>query len=66
MESLSGKMFQNPFTDRLQRKGKSGGARVITLVKFEKERVVLLTVFDKSEEAIIDEKYLKDLLNQAD
>lgn len=30
-------------------KGKSGGARVITLVRIQAERVVLLTVYDKAD-----------------
>ena len=61
---------KNCFKIRLQisskAKGKSGGARVITLVKFENEKVVLLNIYDKSEIATIDDKYLKDLLDQAD
>ncbi len=34
-----------------KRKGKSGGARVITLVRVMQEKVYLLTIYDKSERA---------------
>lgn len=43
-------------------KGKSGGGRVITCVKVEKENVFLLSIFDKSEQATISDKELKELL----
>jgi len=43
-------------------KGKSGGGRVITLVRVEKERVYLLTVYDKSEQEDISEARLKMLI----
>ena len=40
-------------------KGKSGGARVITLVKVSKERVYLAAIYDKNEQADISDKELK-------
>ncbi len=43
-------------------KGKSGGGRVITCVKVKKESVFLLSIFDKSEQATISDKELKELL----
>jgi hypothetical protein len=43
-------------------KGKSGGGRVITCVKVQKESVFLLSIFDKSEQATIADKELKELL----
>ncbi len=46
-------------------KGKSGGARVITLVKVEAERVVLLTIFDKSDRENLLDGELDALLAEA-
>lgn len=44
-------------------KGKSGGARVITLVKVVAEVVVLLAIYDKSELATMTDAELRELLN---
>ncbi len=41
-------------------KGKSGGARVITFVKIIAETVYLLSIYDKSIQADITDKELKD------
>lgn len=43
-------------------RGKSGGARVITCLKIERDTVYLLSVFDKSEQESISDKELKELL----
>jgi hypothetical protein len=43
-------------------KGKSGGARVITLVKIIDELVTLLFIYDKSEQEDISNAELQDLL----
>ncbi len=51
---------------RSKNKGKSGGARLITMVKFDQERLVLLTIYDKSELDTIDEKLLDTLIQLAD
>ena len=42
-----------------KRKGKAGGARVITYVHILKETVFLLTIYDKSDQATISDKELK-------
>ena len=42
-------------------KGKSGGARIITFVKVQKNSVFLLAIYDKSEQANISEKELNSL-----
>ena len=42
-------------------KGKSGGARVITLVKVIKGQVILAAIYDKNEQATITDKELKSL-----
>jgi hypothetical protein len=43
-------------------KGKSGGARVITLVLTKREKVYLMAIYDKSEKENLSEKELKELL----
>ncbi len=43
-------------------KGKSGGARVITLVQIIKAKVYLLSVYDKSEMETISDSELTDLM----
>ena len=44
-------------------KGKSGGARVITLVKIEDDELYLITIYDKSERENISDNELDDLIN---
>ena len=46
-------------------KGKSGGARVITYIAITEETVVLLSIYDKSEQADISDKELLRLLDEA-
>lgn len=43
-------------------KGKSGGSRVITCVKVVDETVILLSIYDKSEQENIEDSKLKNLL----
>jgi len=43
-------------------RGKSGGARVITHIYIENETVFLLAIYDKSEQANISDKELRELL----
>lgn len=45
-------------------KGKSGGARIITHILIEGEMVLLLNIYDKSEQASLSEKELKRLLQK--
>ena len=45
-------------------KGKSGGARIITCVKIERDTVYLLTIFDKSDRESISTAELTELLNE--
>ncbi len=47
-------------------KGKSGGARIITLVKFANEEVFLLSIFDKANKDSISDNELKKLIEQVD
>jgi hypothetical protein len=43
-------------------KGKSGGARLITYVRVVKEKVFLMDIYDKSEQANITDKELEKLI----
>lgn len=47
-----------------KRKGKSGGARVITCVRVTGSTVYLITIFDKSEKDNISDKELKNMIRQ--
>jgi hypothetical protein len=53
-----------PFRLSTEGRGKSGGARVITHYYIEKETVFLLAIYDKSEQANISDKELKELLSE--
>ena len=44
--------------------GKSGGFRVITLLKVEKEKIILLTIYSKSEKENISDDELKAILKE--
>lgn len=46
-------------------RGKSGGARVVTCVVVIDERVVLLSIYDKADQADIGDAFLLQLLNEA-
>lgn len=48
-----------------KQKGKSGGARVITCVKIVDERIIILSVYDKSEADTIKNKDLEGRLKNA-
>ncbi len=47
---------------RSKGKGRSGGALVITCIKVVRKTVILLTVYDKSEQDTISDKELQKLL----
>lgn len=63
-ESLGQSCYKVRLAITSKGKGKSGGARLITFVKIEKEIIFLLTIYDKSEKENIDTDELTDLLNQ--
>ncbi len=46
-------------------KGKSGGARLITCVKIVKQKVYLVTVYDKSSRESITASFLQKIIQQA-
>ncbi len=60
---------QNCYKIRLaitsKQQGKSGGARVITCVMAVAEKLTLLSIYDKSEQADIPLKLLQDLIEEA-
>ena len=62
--SLGKNCYKIRFAIKSKRKGKSGGARLITLVKIIKNSVYLLTVFDKSSEDSVTDKELDELINE--
>lgn len=47
----------------VKKKGKSGGARVITYLYLETETIYLLTIYDKSEKANLKQKELKEMID---
>jgi mRNA-degrading endonuclease RelE of RelBE toxin-antitoxin system len=46
-----------------KKKGKRGGARVITYVQIVETTIYLLTIYDKSEKANLSDSELEDLLS---
>ena len=46
-----------------KRKGKSGGARVMTYVKFTDTRVILFSIYNKGEKDSISDKEIQALVN---
>ncbi len=47
---------------RSKGKGKSGGARIITYVVTDNQEIYLLTIYDKSEFDIIDDKTIRAII----
>ncbi|MDE0559290.1 type II toxin-antitoxin system RelE/ParE family toxin [Algoriphagus sp. NF] len=60
--SLGKNCFKIRMSIKSKRKGKSGGARVISLVKINKNTVFLLSVYDKAEKENISNTELKALI----
>jgi len=48
---------------RSKGKGKSSGARVVTFIQVERERVLLLTIYDKSEKSSISDAEVQSYLD---
>lgn len=63
---LGKEVFKNCFKIRFaitsKSKGKSGGGRLITLVKIIDKEIYLVTVYDKSETSTVTQKRLEKLL----
>lgn len=62
--SLGNHCYKIRFAIKSKGKGKSGGARVITCVKVVLETVILVSIYDKSERAIISDKEIKERLRK--
>ena len=62
---LGHNMFKVRLKVTSKRKGKSGGARVITCVIYKHKQILLADIYDKSDYPTIDEdKVLKNLKNE--
>ena len=62
--SLGNNCFKIRLAIASKGRGKSGGARIITHFYVENDAVFLLTIYDKSEQADISDKELKELLSE--
>jgi mRNA-degrading endonuclease RelE of RelBE toxin-antitoxin system len=60
--SLGNNCFKIRLSIASKGRGKSGGGRVLTHVYVENETVCLLTIYDKSEQADVSDRELKELL----
>lgn len=61
--SLGKNCFKIRMAIKSKGKGKSGGSRVISLVKVKKKLVFLLSIYDKAEKEIISNAELKALID---
>ena len=62
--SLGNNTYKIRVAIKSKAKGKSGGARVITYVITEHQEVYLLTMYDKAELDTVDDKTLKQIIQQ--
>ncbi|SRR5450759_664163 len=62
--SIGNNCYKVRLAIRSKGKGKSGGARVITYIQITKEAIVLISIYDKSEKANINDKEIKERLKQ--
>jgi mRNA-degrading endonuclease RelE of RelBE toxin-antitoxin system len=62
-QSLGKGCYKVRMTISSKNQGKSGGARVITLVQIIDDLVVLLSIYDKSEKDTVSDLELDDLIN---
>jgi len=62
--SLGNNTFKIRLAVRSKGKGKSGGVRIITFRIDKNKEVYLLTIYDKSEIASVDDKTIKFIINQ--
>ena len=60
--SLGNNTFKVRIAIKSKGKGKSGGARVITYLVTEEKEIYLLTIFDKSEFGSIEDKILREII----
>ena len=66
--TLGTSLGQNAYKIRLsitgKSGGKSGGGRVITCLKIEKDKAFFVSIFDKSEKSSLSDKELTELLKE--
>jgi hypothetical protein len=60
--ALNGGLYKIRLAISSKKRGKSGGARVITWVKVVKKHVLLIDIFDKSDRSTLSEKEIDQLL----
>lgn len=63
-EPLGKNMYKIRLKIASKKTGKSGGGRVISLVELRDEEVWLLTMYDKSDIASINDAFLDDLIKK--
>ncbi len=61
--SLGNDCYKVRMAIKSKNKGKSGGARVITLVKITEETIHFLSIYDKSEQENISEAHIQEILD---
>ena len=64
-EALGRDCFKVRMRIKSKQTGKSGGARVITCVKIVGQKIYLLTIYDKSEQATITDNERDNLLRES-
>jgi hypothetical protein len=62
-ESLGDNRYKVRLKITSKNTGKSGGGRVITYLKLQKEQLWLLTMYDKSDIENVSDDFLDDLVN---
>lgn len=65
-ESLGQSCYKVRMAITSKGKGKSGGSRLVTCVKIEKDTIFLLSIYDKSEREDLEDGELDLLLKQID
>lgn len=65
-DPLGNDLFKVRFSISSKNRGKSGGGRVITLIKRIDQRVYLIAIYDKSEISSISKQKIKEMLKDAD
>ncbi len=62
--SLGNDIYKIRLAVSSKRKGKSGGVRIISYIKVDDSTVLLLSIYNKGEEASISDKEIKDLIEK--
>lgn len=61
---LGDDIYKVRFAIASKNKGKSGGGRVITFVKLEDEKIILLSIYNKGDKDTISDTEIQELLKQ--